>query len=93
MEVRTKSGIVSAYGFKCGHTANYTKIMGSVIMWQEHGVYHVRKVEDAHKYESWSDSCVASDGKTLNPKVWLTTHSLKSARGFFMAFCKDIDEL
>ncbi len=91
-QIHNKDGYLSRYGLKCGYQETHETKKGRCSMWQEHGVYHIRKVEGISEAgEVWAEKCIGSDGRTVNPKVWLTTMSLKSARFFFTNFCKDLN--
>lgn len=52
-ELKTKGGLVSAYGFACGYIERKQLGTVSVSLWSESGIYHVRAHCAHHGRRFW----------------------------------------
>ena len=73
---RTKKGLLTAYAFACGYIQRYETKLGSVTLWREYGIYHVKRVS---KF---------IDGFRTIQEAWLTFEKLTDAR---RAFKRQVD--
>jgi hypothetical protein len=74
--LQLKDGEPTAYGFACGYVSRKEHHNVRVTLWQEHGVYHIRRSD-------WR-----RDGADVHG--WGTTRSLAEARVAFRQMVRDV---
>jgi hypothetical protein len=74
--LQLKDGEPTAYGFACGYVSRKEHHNVRVTLWQEHGVYHIRRSD-------WRRDSMGAYG-------WETTTSLTDARTWFRQMVADV---
>jgi hypothetical protein len=82
MDIKTKNGLISAYGLSCGYVESRETDYVSLELWKEHNTYHVRHINYHYFRTEWNDS---------PHYVWLSFELLKDAREKFFELCDKLN--
>ena len=80
MDIKTKKGLVSGYGFTCGYVQKRDTEYLHKELYKEHGVFHVRSTFNRSP-ELSSDFGTGHVSHTY--VIWETFDNLKDARKFY----------